>query len=101
MKIDKDIIWMAIIAVLISGNLIQAIMINNVLTKEETPYEQTYDYLFNRVDNYPNHIIRTTYYGRDYFTVPVETECGIEDYVMIHQDCKLNIVKELSEEEKE
>jgi len=100
MKIDKDIIFIIIIILLIFGNFIQAIMINNVLTKEETPYEQTYDYLFNRVNNYPSHIIRTTYYGEDYFTVPVKTECGIEDYVIIYQDCKLNITKDFKEDTK-
>ncbi len=55
---------------------------------QDVPYEQTYDYLFKRVDNYPNHIIRTDYYGESYYTVPVETSCGVDDFVMIQQLCK-------------
>ena len=59
------------------------------LTKKnnEVPYEQTYDYLFSRVESYSNHIIRTSYYGKDYFTIPVLTSCGVNDYVNIQQYC--------------
>ena len=47
------------------GILILAIT-GNLSTEDKIPYEQSYDYLFNRVDSYPNHIIRTQYYGKDY-----------------------------------
>ncbi len=52
------------------------------------PYEQTYEYLFDKVDSTPTQIIRTNYYGREYFTVPVISNCSFDDYVSINQVCR-------------
>lgn len=53
---------------------------------DSTPYEQTYKYLFERVESHPNHIIRIDYYGKSYFTIPVLNQSWKEgDHIQITQ----------------
>lgn len=61
----------------------------NINKKNITPYNQTYKYLFNKVESSENGIIKTEYYGKTYITIPLlHKECSVQDYLSINQSCE-------------
>ncbi len=107
-KMDKDTFFYCFVSWgcgIIMGILILSLTGNiEAHNKEEKiiPYEQSYEYLFDRVDSYPSHIIRTDYYGREYITVPLLVKnCSVEDYILIKQDCYPRFVNVATDEGEE
>ncbi len=73
---------------MIVGMMVIGFSIDAETQNECVPEEQTYEYLFNKVDSNYNHIVRTDYYGRSYLTIPLlDNSCSAEDYISITQNC--------------
>ena len=91
---NEETAWVLILLIVTCG-----FVANEIINSKYTPYEQTYEYLFNSVDSMPNNIMRVEYYNRTYVVVPLlDKDCLIDNYLLIEQTCIKDEIKVNGEE---
>ena len=83
MKTKEIILYFIVLLIVLTFGILIGILI-----KPTTPYEQTYQYLFNKVQSEPNTFFIVDYFGTSYLVTPIIINCSKDDYLGVFMGCK-------------